>query len=46
MKIVAIVLGIWLDTFLGLKWPKRSFWVLNPKVKIFFRFHDFIGFTS
>ena len=36
MKIVAVPLDIWLNTFPGPKWPKRSFWVPNPKAKKFF----------
>ena len=36
VKIAARVLDLWLDTFSGPKWPKCSFWVLNPKVKKFF----------
>ena len=30
------VLDLWLDMFSGPKWPKCSFWLLNPKVKTFF----------
>ena len=36
VKIAARVLDIWLDTSSGPKWPKCSFWVLDPKVKKFF----------
>ena len=36
VKIAARVLDLWFDMFSGPKWPKCSFWVLNPKVKKFF----------
>ena len=36
VKIAARILDLWFNMFSGPKWPKCSFWVLNPKVKKFF----------
>ena len=36
MKIRARFLILWLDMYSDPKWPKCSFWVPEPKVKIFF----------
>ena len=36
VKIATRILDLWFNMFSGPKWPKCSFWVLNPKVKKFF----------
>ena len=38
VKIAARILDLWFNTFSGPKWPKCSFWVLNPRSRHFWDF--------